>query len=124
VTGDRRKLRNDLRDLYSSSSIIRMVTSRRMSWAGHIARIGAKRNVRVYGILVGKPEGKGRPRRSRPRCVYNSKLDLRGIRLGGMDWIHFDRNRNQLSALVSTVMNPQVPYNIEKCLSNCTIDGF
>jgi hypothetical protein len=65
VTGDWRKLHNeDLHNSYSSSSIIRMIKSRRMRFAGHVARLGGKRN--AYRILVGKPEGKrplGRPRR-------------------------------------------------------------
>jgi hypothetical protein len=54
----------ELRDLYSSPSIIRMIKSRRMKWAGHIARMGEKKN--AYRLLVRKPEGKrplGRPRR-------------------------------------------------------------
>jgi hypothetical protein len=54
----------EVRDLYSSPSIIRIIKSRRMRWAGHVARIGEKRN--SYRLLVGKPEGKrplGRPRR-------------------------------------------------------------
>jgi hypothetical protein len=65
VTGDWRKLHNEeLRDLYSSPSIIRIIKSRRMRWAGHVAGTGEKRN--AYRLLVGKPEGKrplGRPRR-------------------------------------------------------------
>jgi hypothetical protein len=65
VTGGWRKLRNkELRDLYSSPSIIRIIKSRRMRWAGHVARMCEKRN--AYKLLVGKPEGKrplGRPRR-------------------------------------------------------------
>jgi hypothetical protein len=58
VTGEWRKLYNEeLRDLYSSpSSIIRIIKSRRMRWAGHVARMVEKRN--VYRLLVGKPEGK------------------------------------------------------------------
>jgi hypothetical protein len=65
VTGEWRKLHNEeLRDLYPSPSIIRKIKSRRMRWAGHVARMGEKRN--AYKLLVGKPEGKrplGRPRR-------------------------------------------------------------
>jgi hypothetical protein len=62
-----------------------MIQSRRMRWAGHVARMGAKRN--AYRILVGKPEGNrplGRPRR---RWVDNIKMDLREIGWDGMDWI-------------------------------------
>jgi hypothetical protein len=59
VTGDWRKLHNkELHNLYSSPNIFRMIKSRRMRWAGHVARMGEKRN--AYRILVGKPEGKRR----------------------------------------------------------------
>jgi hypothetical protein len=55
VTGNWRKLHNEeLRNVYSSPSIIRMIKSRRMRWAGHVARMGEKRN--AYRLLVGKPE--------------------------------------------------------------------
>jgi hypothetical protein len=58
VTGGWRKLRNEeIYDLYSSPSIIRMIKSRRTGWVGHVARMGKKRN--TYRLLVGKPEGKG-----------------------------------------------------------------
>jgi hypothetical protein len=57
VTGEWRKLHNEeLRDLYSSPSIIRIIKSRRLRWAGHVALLSEKRN--AYGLLVGKPEGK------------------------------------------------------------------
>jgi hypothetical protein len=57
VTGEWRRLHNEeLHDLYSSPSIIRIIESRRMRWAGHVARLGEKRN--AYRLLVGKPEGK------------------------------------------------------------------
>jgi hypothetical protein len=57
VTGEWRKLHNrELRDLYSSPSKIRMIKSKRMRWAGHVARMGEKRN--AYRLLVGKPKGK------------------------------------------------------------------
>jgi hypothetical protein len=59
VTGDWRKVRNEeLCDLYSSPSIIRIIKSRRMRWTGHAARMGEKRN--AYRLLVGKAEGKNR----------------------------------------------------------------
>jgi hypothetical protein len=57
VTGEWRKLHNkELRDLYSSPSIIKIIKSRRMRWAGHAARVGEKGN--AYRLLLGKPEGK------------------------------------------------------------------
>jgi hypothetical protein len=75
VTGGWRKLRNkELHNLYSTPIIIRIINSRRMRWAGHVVRMGEKRN--VYRLLVGKPEGErplGRPRR---KWISNIKLDL------------------------------------------------
>jgi hypothetical protein len=92
VTGEWRKLRNEeLRDLYSSPSIIRIIKSRRMRWAGHIARIGEKKN--EYRLLVGKPEGKrplGRPRR---RWMDNIRMDLGEVGRGDVDWIGLAQDR-------------------------------
>jgi hypothetical protein len=94
VTGDWRKLHyEELHNLYSSPNIIRMITLRRMTWAGYIARMGGTRN--GYTILVGKPEGKrpsGRPRR---RWVDNIKIDLRGIGWDDVDWIDLAQDREQ-----------------------------
>jgi hypothetical protein len=107
VRGDWRILHNEeLHSLYSSPSIIRVVKSRRMRWAGHVARVREERN--ACGILVGKPEGKrpvGRPRR---RWLDNIKMDLRGIEWDDMDWIDLIQNRNRWRAPVNTVMNFQV----------------
>jgi hypothetical protein len=76
VTGGWRKVHNEeLHNLYSLPSIIRMIKSRRIRWEGYLTRMGYKGN--AYRILVGKPEGKrplGRPRR---RWVYNIKKDIR-----------------------------------------------
>jgi hypothetical protein len=75
VTGEWRKMHNEeLRDLYTSPSIIRIIKPRRMTWAGHVARMGEKRN--AYRLIVRKREGK-RPL-GRPRCrwVDNIKMDL------------------------------------------------
>jgi hypothetical protein len=108
VTGGWRKLHNkELHNLYSSPSIIRMIRSRRMRWAGYVARMGEKRN--AYRILVGSPEGRrqlGRPRR---RWVDNIKMDLREIGRDVMDWIDLAQDGDQWRALVNTVMNPRVP---------------
>ena len=77
-----RKLHNEeLRDLYSLSNTVQVVKSRRMRWAGHVARLGEDRG--VHRVLVGKPEGKsplGRPRR---RWEDNIKMDLQEVGWGG-----------------------------------------
>jgi hypothetical protein len=84
MMGEWRKLHNkSLRDLYSSPSIIRIIKSRRMIWAGHVARMLEKRN--SYRLLVGKVEGK-RPL-GRPRCrwVDNIRMDLGEVGWGDVD---------------------------------------
>jgi hypothetical protein len=86
VTGERRKLHNEEpHDLYSSPSIIRIIKSRRMRWAGHVSRMGEKRN--AYRLLVGTPEGRrplGRPRR---RWLDNIRMDLLEVGWGDVDWL-------------------------------------
>jgi hypothetical protein len=89
VTGEWRKLHGEeLHNLYSSPDIIRQVKSRRMRWAGYVARMGEER--KGYKVLVGKPEGKrplGRPRR---RWEDGVRMDVREIGLGvwiGFDWL-------------------------------------
>jgi hypothetical protein len=104
VTGEWRKMHNEeLHNLNSSPDIIRQVKSRRMRWAGHVARMGEKR--KVYKVLVGKLEGKrplGRPRRSWEDGI---SMALREIGLGGVDWTRLAQNRNRWRAVVSAVMN-------------------
>jgi hypothetical protein len=117
-----RRLGGELHNLYSSPSIIRMIKSRRMRWAGHVARMGEKLN--AYRTFVGMPEGKRPLGRRRRRWVDNIKTDLREIGWHGMDWIDLAQNRDQWRALVNRVMNLRVPYNAGKFLSSCTIDSF
>jgi hypothetical protein len=92
--GSWRKLHNDeLHSLYSSSNIVRVVKSRRIRWAGHVARIGEGRG--VYKVLVGRPESKrplGRPRR---RWEDNINMYLREIGIDGANWIRLTQDRVQ-----------------------------
>jgi len=104
VMGEWRTVHNEeLSDLYSSPNIVREIKSRRMRWAGHVARMGEERG--VYRILVGKPEGMrplGRPRR---RWVANIRTDLQDVGCGYMDWIGLAQGRDRWQTLVSAVMN-------------------
>ena len=84
VTGELRRLHNEeLSDLYSSPNIVRVIKSRRMRWAGHVARMGEERG--AYRFLVEKPEGKRPLRRPRRRWVNNIRMDLQEVRCGYVD---------------------------------------
>ena len=84
MTEEWRKLHTEeLNDLYSSPNIVRAIKSRRMRWAGHVARMGERRG--VYRVLVGKPEGKRPLGRPRHRWEDNIKMDLQEVGCGGMD---------------------------------------
>ncbi|KAJ4437185.1 hypothetical protein ANN_17320 [Periplaneta americana] len=104
VTGEWRKLHNtELHALYSSPDIIRNIKSRRLRWAGHVARMGESRN--AYRVLVGRPEGKrplGRPRR---RWEDNIKMDLREVGYDDRDWINLAQDRDRWRAYVRAAMN-------------------
>jgi hypothetical protein len=97
VTGDWRKLHNEeLNNLYSAPSVIRMTKSWKMRRAGQVARMG-KRN--VYRISMGESEGKrpqGRPTRW---WLNNIKMNLREIEWGSMDWFDLPRGRDQWRTL-------------------------
>jgi hypothetical protein len=84
-----------------------MMKSRRMRWAGHVARIGAKRN--AYRIKVGKPERKTPLRRPRHRWVDNIIIDLKEIEWDGPGCIDLAQDRDHWRALVNTVMNFRTP---------------
>jgi hypothetical protein len=108
VTGEWRKLHNEeLRDLYSSPSIIRITKLKRMRWVGHVARMGEKRN--AYRLSVGKPEGKRPLERSRPRWVDNIRMELGEVGSGDVDWIGLAHDRNRWGALVNSVLNLRIP---------------
>ena len=91
----------------SSPSIVRVIKSTRLRWAGHVARMEEGRG--VHKVLVGKLEGKkplGRPRR---RWKDNIKMDLEEVGRGCGDWVKLAQDRKRWQALVSTVMNFRVP---------------
>jgi hypothetical protein len=97
----------ELHDLYSSPSIIKIIKARRMRWAGHVARMGEKRN--VYRLLMGKPEGR-RPLGSlRPRWMDNIRKDLVEVGWGDMNWTGLAQDRDRWRALVNSVLNLRVP---------------
>ncbi|KAJ4443924.1 hypothetical protein ANN_05712 [Periplaneta americana] len=104
VTGKWRKLHNaEFHALYSSLNIIGNIKSRRLRWAGHVARMGESRN--AYTVLVGGLEDKrplGRPGR---RWEDNIKMDLREVGYDARDWINLAQDRDQWRAYVRAAMN-------------------
>ena len=108
VTGEWRRLHNEeLNDLFSLPNTVRVIKSRRMRWAGHVARMDEEKG--VYRVLVGQPEGRrtlGRPGR---RWVDNIRMDLQEVGCGYMDWIGLAQDRDRWRTLVSAVMNLRVP---------------
>ena len=107
VTVEWKRLHNEeLNDLYSLPHIVRVVKSRRMRWAGHVARMGDDRG--VHRVLVGKPEGKrplGRPRR---RWEDNIKMDIQEVGVGRGNWMELAQDRDRWRALVGTVRDFRV----------------
>jgi hypothetical protein len=98
---------NELHDLYSSPNIVTVIKSRKMSWAGHVARMGEGRG--AYRVLVGRPEGQrplGRPRR---RWEDNIKMDLGEIGIDEANWIRLAQYRVRWRAFVNMVRSLRVP---------------
>jgi len=106
LRGEWRKLHiEELNDLYSSPNIVRVIKSRSMRWAGHVARVGERKG--VHRVLMGKPEGK--------RALGSPSVDWRIIlrRIfrkwdGGMDWMDLAQDRDRWWALVNAVTNQRV----------------
>jgi hypothetical protein len=102
-------LHNDeLHSLYSSPNIVKVIKSRKMRWAGHVARMEERRG--VYRLLVMRPEGKRPLGRPRPRWEDNNKMDLREMGIDGANWIQLVQDSVQWRAFVNTVMNLRVSY--------------
>ena len=92
--------------LYSSPNIVRVIKSRRMRWAGHVARV--EEGLGVHKVLVGRPDGKRPLGRQRSGWEDNIKVDLE-VGRGCGDWMELAQDRDRWRALVSTVMNFRVP---------------
>jgi hypothetical protein len=108
VTGEWRKLHNEeLSYIYPLPNIVRVIKSRRLRWAGHVARMGKGRG--VYRVLVGKPEETRPLGRHGRRWEDNIKMDLQEVGCGGMDWIQVTQDSDRWRALVNVVMNVWVP---------------
>jgi hypothetical protein len=123
VSVEWRKLHNDeLRDLYSSPNIVRMIKSKRMRSARHVARMGTKRN--ACRLLVGKPEGKGPLGRPRRRWLDNIRMDLGEVGRGDLDWIGLAQDRNRWRAVVNSVLKIRVPLNAVKLSIGLTPSGL
>ena len=106
VTGELRRPHNEeLNDLYCSPNIVREIKSRRMRWAGNVARMGEERG--MYRVLVGEPEGR-RPLGRASRRWMDIRMDLQEVGRGYMDWIGLAQDRDRWRTLVSAVMNLRV----------------
>ena len=108
-------------DIYSYPIMCGWQKSRRMRWAGHVARMGEGRG--MHKVLVGKPDGKktlGRPRR---RWDDNIKMDLQEVG-GGGDWMELAQDRDRWRALVNMIKNFRVPENAENFLTSCKPVSF
>ena len=89
------------------ANIVRVIKSRRMRWAGHVARMGEERG--VYRVFLEKPERKRPLERPRRRWVDNIRMNLQEVECGYMDWIGLVQDRERWRTLVSVVMNLRVP---------------
>ena len=93
--------------MYTSSNIVRVIKSRRMRWAGHVACMGERRD--VYRVLVGQPDGRRPLGICRHRWEDNIRMDLQEVRCRGVEWIELVQDRDRWQAFVNVVMNLRFP---------------
>jgi hypothetical protein len=108
--------------LYASPTVIRIIKSRRMKWAGYVARMGLKRN--SYRLVMGKPEGKCLLGRTRRRWMDNIKMVLGEVRWCCFNWIRVAQDRDKCRVVVNAVMSHRVPQSAGKLSSGCTNFGL
>jgi hypothetical protein len=122
VTGGWRKLHDEeLHNLYSSPSIIKMIRSGMIRWAGHIAHMGRRRMHIGYWWESQKEKDH---QEDEDLGGWIILMDHREIGWGSMDWIDLAEGRDQWRALVNTVMKLQVPLNVGNFLNSCRTGGF
>jgi len=108
LTREWRKLHNEgLNDLYCSSIMVQMMKSRRMIWAGHVARMG--RGEAYTGFWWGNLRERDHFRRPRHTWDSSIKMDLQEVGCGGIDWIELAQDRDRWRVLVTAIMNLWVP---------------
>jgi len=99
-----------------------VIKSRRMKWAGHVARMGERRG--LYRVLLGKTKRKSPLGRLRYRWEDNIKMDLQEVGCGGMDWIELAHDRESWRAFVNAIMNLRVLQNAGKSLTRYCVHGW
>jgi hypothetical protein len=118
LTWEWRKLHNvELSDLYSLPNIMQVVKSRRIRWAGHMARMGEGRG--VHRVLVGKPDGKIPLGRPRLRWEDNIKMDLQEVGGSCGDWMELAQDRDRWRALHKCNDEPSVSKYAGNFLTSC-----
>ena len=108
ANGEWIKLHNEeLHSLYRSPNIVRVIKSRRLRWAGNVARMEEGRS--AFKILTGKPTGKRPLVRPKRRWEDNIRMDLEEIRIKAGNWVDSAQDRNYWRALVNAALNLRVP---------------
>ena len=122
-TWDGRKLHNEeLNDVYCSPNNSRVIKSKSMRWAGHVARRVERRGVDRF--LVGNSERTRPFGRHSHRWEDNIKMDLQEVEYGSLDWIELAQDRDRWRALVNAVMNLRVLYNVGKFMTSSELLRF
>ena len=110
--GEWRRLHNEeLHSLYRSPNIVRVIKSRRLRWAGHVARLEEGRS--AFKFFTGKPTGKRPLERPRRRWEDNIIMDLEEIGINAGNWVDSAQDMNYWRVLVNAALNLRVPYAIE-----------
>jgi hypothetical protein len=105
----------EIHNLCATPDTIRVIKSRKMRWAGHVAHMGELRN--AYRILFRKLDGKRPLRRARCRWKGNTRMDLKENGWEGVDWMHVAQDE-QWQALMNTVMNIWVSHEAGNFLTS------